>query len=262
MNRHPAGRGAAGPAGPAQGNSTEGKKMKSKFSVLGLALVAALAFGALAAQGAIAANTHHITAAKEWTPTASAATVQEFRSTTDIAKGYKCNKVSASVTNNVPTTEDEITVTPSYEECTAFEGESTIANVFVETGECDYLFKSTTTEGNPTGGSHANVEIKNRVNPEEPCHIEVKATAFKFKCASIPNQVVEHAVRYEQGTEDIVIKATAHGIENKTTNSIACPTESGGTEVHNDGSYVGDVTLKAHDSNAEPVALTLNENVT
>jgi hypothetical protein len=167
------------------------------------------------------------------------------------------------VTENIPATTSEITVTPKYEECQAFENGKDIVAATVEPGNCDYRFTGETTEGNPTNdGEHATVHIENHLKPGEPCHIQIKVTAFKFKCASVPNQEVEHAVRYQQVGEHILIRATAHKIENTTTNSIACPTESGGTEVHDNGSYVGDVTVKAHNSKEEPLALTLNENVT
>jgi hypothetical protein len=231
--------------------------MKSKISALGLALVAALALSALGAQAASAANKHHVSAAQAWSPKTTAKNLQVFESTTDGGAGFKCKKLSA--TGNIPTTAEEITVTPFYEECEAFEGGETKASAFVENGGCDYRFASQTTADNPTGGSHANVSIVNHESPGEPCHIQIKVTAFKFKCSSVPNQEVEHAVRYEQdGEKAIWIKATAHGIESTTTNSIACPTESGETEVHTNGSYEGEVTVEAQSG----IPITLNENVT
>jgi hypothetical protein len=233
--------------------------MNRKISALGLALLAALAFGALAAQAASAA-TDHITATKEWTPTVSAKTTQVFRATTDKENPrFECTTISATSTGLIGTTVEEIAVTPTYENCTGFNRGGTKATAFVENGGCEYVFQGVTTAGNPTGGEHANVLIRNHENTEGTCHIQIKATAFKFPCASVPNQDVEHAVRYTSGAdEDIVISATAHGITNTTTNSIACPTETGGTETHHDGSYTGDVTVKGHDNSTANVPLSVS----
>jgi hypothetical protein len=250
--------GARGPAGPAQGNSTEEKKMKSKISALGLALFAALAFGALSASAASAA-TDHISAPEPWTPTVSAATEQKFESTTDEGTGFSCEEVSATVTEDIPATADEFTATPFYSDCDAFEGGEVKAAAFVENGGCQYRFEGKTTTGNPTSdGEHATVHIER--HEEQACHIQIKVTAFKLNCSSIPEQEVEHAVRYEQGNEDIVIKATAHGTESTTTNSIACPTETEETETHTNGSYEGDVTVKAHNETGKPVKLMLTDD--
>jgi hypothetical protein len=234
--------------------------MKSKISALGLALFAALAFGALSASAASAA-TDHITASEPWTPTVSSVGEQVFESTTNEGDGFKCKEVSATVTEEIAATSDEFAATPTYGDCVAFEGGETKAAAHVENGGCQYRFEGETTAGNPTGGEHANVIIE-RHEEIGPCHIQIKVTAFKFKCSSVPEQVIEHAVRYEQGDKDIVIKATAHGIESTTTNSIACPTETGGTEVHTNGSYTGDVTVKGHNKAKENVPLTLNSNAT
>jgi hypothetical protein len=235
--------------------------MNRKISVLGLALLAALAFGALAAQAATAA-THHITASEPWTPTASAVTQGAFESTTGANRGFTCKKTSIATTEAIPATASETTVTPFFEECSVVEKGETIATVYIDNGGCDFRFNGTTTSGNPTGGEHATVSIVNHLEPGQPCHFEIKATAFKFKCASIPNQEVKHAGRLEQKEEHLLIKATAHGIESTTTNSIACPTESGGTEVHTNGSYTGETTVKGHNAKGEPVPLTLTENAT
>jgi hypothetical protein len=236
-------------------------KITRKNSVLGLAFLAALAVSALMANAATAA-TDHITAPEPWTPAASAATQGQFESTTGGGKGFTCNSAAIVTSEQIPATADEVTGTPSFAECSAVEGGETIASVFIENGGCDFRLSGETTSGNPTGGEHGTVVIGNHADPGQPCHLELKVTAFKFKCSSIPNQEVEHAGRVEQKEEHLLVKATAHGIESTTTNSIACPTESGGTEVHTNGSLTGNVTLKGHNSNEEPVPLTLTENAT
>jgi hypothetical protein len=246
---------------PGARQSTEEKKMKSKISALGLALFAALAFGALSASAASAA-TDHITAPEPWTPTVSAKNTQKFEWTTGEGRGLSCEEVTATVTEPVPATSDEFTATPFYGDCVVFENEEVIASLFIDNGGCQYRFEGETTAGNPTGGEHANMIIE-RHEEIGPCHIDFRVTAFKFKCLSIPEQTVEHAVRYDQGGDnDIEIVATAHGIESTTTNSIACPTVSGETEVHTNGSYEGTVTVKGHNEAKENVPLTLTKNAT
>jgi hypothetical protein len=240
--------------------------MSGRIKVLGMALVAALALGAITASSAFAVNTtHHITveglkAGEEATLKSEAKNEQIFRPTTeDETKSFACKKVG--VTGKVGPTQDSVTVTPEYTECTATSG-GTVSSAFVEQNGCDYQFTGKTTPGNPTGGEHASVHIKNHLSPGSPCHIEIKVSAFKLKCSSVPNQEIKHAVTYVNETvpnpDHITIKATAHGFESTTTNSIACPTTSGGTEVHTNGQYTGEVTVKAANAkgNAVPISVT------
>jgi hypothetical protein len=118
---------------------------------------------------------------------------------------------------------------------------------------CRYVFGGETVESKL--GSHAGVEVE---CDEAGDHIEVKLTALKFKCTSVPAQEVS-GVHYEDGESagvaEISVETSVTGLESTTTNSIACPTESGGTEEHTDGSYVGEVTVKAHNDATEPVPL-------
>jgi hypothetical protein len=138
--------------------------------------------------------------------------------------------------------------------------------MFIEQNGCDYQFTGKTTPGNPTGGEHATLHIKNHLSPASPCHIETKVSAFKLKCMSIPNQEIKHAVRYVNETvpspDHITIKMTAHGFETTTTNSVACPTASGGTEVHTNGQFTGDVTVKAHNAKQVAVPISVTELAT
>jgi hypothetical protein len=234
--------------------------MKSKISALGLALFAALAFGALSASAASAA-TDHITASEPWTPTGSPLTSGKFESTTGGGTGFSCNEGTATTTEAIPSTTDEAQVTASVSGCTAFEGGETKAAAYVENGGCALRITGETTAGNPTGGEHGNVIVE-RHEEIGPCHIEIKVTAFKFKCSSVPEQEIQHAGRMEQAEEGILVQVTAHGIESTTTNSIACPTETGGTEVHTNGSLVGEGILEGHNSAGKPVPLTLTKNAT
>jgi hypothetical protein len=140
-----------------------------------------------------------------------------------------------------------ITVRPEYTECGVYgetEGEEEytpgefrtktklLTTIVLLTNECSYVFKGVTTETKTLGtdGHHAILEIECK-NPGE--HMETRATALKLKCNDIPAQSAANAVRYENVTNgDAKIIVTAHGFKSTTTNGVACPTGSGGTEVH------------------------------
>jgi hypothetical protein len=234
--------------------------MSRNLKVLGLALVAVLAMSAVAASAASAAAKHHFTAPKAGSLTPVANSTQLFEATTGTGNLISCNKVTATGTN--PTTGDSLTVKPDYSECIAKKanGEEFVANV--TESECAYEFKGETTPGNLTGGEHANVVIED-ISGDGVCHIHVTLTAFNLKCVSIPNQTIKHAVRYEQVDENTIrVNATPHTITSTTTNSIACPTASGGTEEHIEkGLYTGTVDVRST-VNGKAQKFTLQQNVT
>jgi len=241
--------------------------MNRRLKALGLALFATLALGAVAASAASAA-TDHITvtglkAGEKGHLTAESIGKQVFTPTTkDSVKKFECSAVA--VDSTVDETNTEVTATPTYSGCKAYDEEHPEGVNASVTSECDYRFTGETTTGNPTeDGEHATVHLINHEKPGEPCHIHIKVTALNLKCASVPNQEITDAVRYENFTsEDIRIKATAHGFESTTTNSIGCPTKSGGTEVHpgvhkegEGGLYTGTVTVKAHNDSEVQVPI-------
>ena len=77
------------------------------------------------------------------------------------------------------------------------------------------------------------------------CETGIKVNVLGQTCIHVIPQPVEHGVVYNNVTENgfgaIEVKATAHGIESETTNHplVGCPTGSGGTETHDNGSYTG-----------------------
>ena len=228
---------SAGPPGKRRAKS-KGKRdiaMTRNLKVLGLALCMAMAFGALAAQGAVAAEEFH-SEAETTHLTAEGTSNQIFEAKTGENKAVLCKKISIDQTAGTATIEGTssptVTVRPVYEECGIYEGASTsetslVIKANVNTTGCHYTFHAETTSGNPTGGEHANVDIAACEN------IEVKVLGVT--CIDVPAQTVTDAVRYDNvgagNTRAIEVTATAHSITSKTTNnSLVCPTETGGTE--------------------------------
>jgi hypothetical protein len=245
-----------------RGAKTHGREiqMPVNLKVLGLALVAVFAISAVAVSAAAAKSTHHFDGVGQLSVEENS--TQKLEATTGGKDFVTCGKVK--VHGSINGTTDKITVTPTFEECTAVKGE-TEAAVFYEPGGCDFQFTGKTTEGNPTGGEFATVHIQNHEDPEKSCHLQFKVTAFKLKCISVPNQTIPHAVEYSQtGGSDttITLNTVAHGVENTTTNSIACPTGSGGTEVHENGAYLGSVDVVATNEIGGKEPFTLKELVT
>jgi hypothetical protein len=227
--------------------------MIRNLKTLGLALVAALALSAVAASGAAAQTEHtfHTTAGQTAHLTARATNDQIFKAQTGDAKELVCKK--ANFVTGKATVADgakSITATPEYTECKAWpegtgEGKSSVA-LFTEFTSCDYDFKNKTTAGNPTGGSHANYQIK-CTTPGD--HIHTKVTALKLNCVTIPEQEIKHALTYtnitdpETGKQAIEVHFTSHTTKTTTPNTAACPTESGKEEVHENGTHTGTVDV-------------------
>ena len=243
--------------------------MNRMLKTIGLALCAAFALSAVAAATASAA-TDHFTGTAGSSLEVVGNNTQLFKGTTDDTKFISCNKVSVEGSLAVAT-DDELTVKPKYETCEAVDGETKVT-AFVDTSKCAYIFQGQTTEGNPTEDEHANVLIE-PITGEE-CHINVTLTALKLKCVSIPDQIVTHAVTYENvpnikgsGKNGIRVNATPHSIESTTTHSAACPLPEQKTVVHKgheeglnekSGLYTGTVEVAAIQGGATK-NLTLTE---
>jgi hypothetical protein len=227
--------------------------MARNLKALGLALFATCAMSAVAAASA-SAVTHTFSSAVETTHlTAEAEGTQTFWATTnDANKHVDCTSVNVANSTIVGKNVASVTVEPIYTGCTVFDtGAGKEATAFVETNKCHYTFTGETASG-VTTGEHAQVRIKCAPDADATTgagtHIELKATALKLKCISVPSQEVRGIKYTNKQTagkkEEITIEATVHGIKSTTTNSVACPTTSGLTEEHTDGKYTGNVTVR------------------
>jgi uncharacterized lipoprotein YehR (DUF1307 family) len=220
--------------------------MTRNLKTLGLALVAALALSAVATAGASAqTHTFRTSAGQTAHLTAQATGDQVLKKSTNDTKEFVCKKMNiVQGTGTVVDSATSITAQPNYTECTAYKGANTTEGVitFTEFTSCHYDFKNATTEGNPTGGKHANLAIK-CTTPGDVIHLKV--TALKIPCVTIPEQEIKHAVTYTNitdpgtGKKAIEIDFTPHSIKSETPDTLACPDP----EVHTDGTYVGSVVV-------------------
>jgi len=224
--------------------------MTRNLKALGLALVAVFAMSVVGASAAQAAS-HHFDGTVGDALEAHALTTQIFKPVTGEPKQFECTeiKVAGKVEEATATS---VTVEPLYSGCTAFTPPETTVSASVKPNGCHYRFTGVTTTGNPTGGEHATVDV---ICPEGK-EIEIRVTGLNLKCSTVPAQEVKDAVRYEEDSSNpegaVIVKATAHGFESKTVESLAgC-----GTETHTNGTYVGEATVTA------PHGVKLTTNVT
>ena len=247
--------------------------MQRKAKALGLALAAAFALSAVAASAASAvthtfstpgyAGTTFLTA-KQYTEGNTENIhgeelngVQEFQAKTNDTRTIKCKKLTASglVIKEVSS---DVTLTPKYEECSAWETKDgvtkEVSSAFVQFTSCSYLFKGGTnsfSEG--TEGEHATVNIHCNISGD---FVHIKVTALKLTCITLPEQTIGQGVRYfneETEPNNVVIHATAHGIESETPGTIACP----GKATHTTGTYTGEATVSAfkNEAHTEPQSI-------
>ena len=245
--------------------------MNRKLRALGLALFAAFAMSAVAAQGA-SAVTHDFHSSSESGTTyltaehdeGAANTEQVFWDNENGADTINCTEVAvrnASITEdedpeNPGQTVNSVTAEPVYgnEElkCKAHQGETEV-NARITTNGCKYTFHGETTE-DVTGNQSAPVNLT--CPPEKEITIDV--TVFGFVCTHIPPQELEGAVYKNEPTEPetLTIEAKIHGIHSTTTENSAC---NEGTNTN--GKYEGNVTVKGFEDEAheKPVNITTTE---
>jgi len=236
---------------------------------MGIALCAALALGATAAASASAETftnnaadgIAHLTA--EADPEGGGS--QDFETTTGESKVVKCSEVQISGT--AENGAEELTVEPTYGNCGIWETREPevtekVAGATIDTEGCHYLFTGETTFGNPTDGFlHAALHV---LNASGLCdHIRINVTSFQVNCMDIPAQEIAATVRYHNILEinnkrALTLAFTAHGIKSTTTNNnIFCPTETGGTVVHENGSYTGNLIVRGYEDEAHEAQVDL-----
>jgi hypothetical protein len=179
--------------------------------------------------------------------TADPITAIVFEPTAGGEKRVTCMGLAATGTLAVEQSE-ALTISPTFSSC-----KIKIANeevgAFVTMNGCDFRYTNKTVE------AHAELDIICPVGKE----IEVEVSLFGgVKCFDIPGQTVE-GINYETtlnvGIFDIDAKATVKDLETTTTNSLACPTKSGKTEVHETGLFTGEITLKGDDAANKPKSI-------
>jgi hypothetical protein len=218
--------------------------MNGKLEALGIALVAALAIGALAAPAAQAHEFH--SEAEHTILMGEAKTVQTFSFD---SFAVECKSASLDEEHSTigpeTATAEEVTVKPEYEECLK---EESSTNIFSEFGECGYVL---TGETNETGHAQVHIECAS-----EGDKIDFTATAFKLPCVDIPPQTVGgngSGVHYtdtgEGSSRSVDADATVSGIHYTLTG--VC-----GSETGENGAGSGTLELTGTNTAEEPVAVS------
>jgi hypothetical protein len=224
--------------------------MKRNFKALALALFAVLVVGAVTASGASAKFT---SGSDDTTLTATAIGNQVFETvgTANEESKVECEKVSVDGAT-IGTETNEITVEPTYENCSiSLKGLGTFI-AQVDTNKCHYLFTTKTEEA-----IHITCETEGAT--------QIEVTAFilgKFrKCLDIHAQTpTEPWLKYVNGTNpetgkmDVKVVSEVNGITYEKTASCAF-----GTIEANDARYTGEVTVTGDDANGKPVDVTKDE---
>jgi hypothetical protein len=232
-------------------------KMARNLKALGLALLAAFALSAVVAQAASAVvhhfDTDHI---GEELKVKALGTQEFFTTTNDPNTWIKCTEAGGS--GSLPElTNADVTFAPTFGGCKAKVGASEVtANVTPRGCKFTFTGKTTHTEGE-TAGEHAAVHITGCNAPssgEPPATgekgIVVDVTAVKTPCVLVKEQTL-HGAKYENDPETknpgeaVIVNATIHGIHSLTTGSCVL----GGVETHNDGVYLGKVTVSGKNGN-------------
>jgi hypothetical protein len=228
--------------------------MNGKLEALGIALVAALAIGALAAP---AAQAHEFHSEVEHTILMSESIGSQVL-TTDAGQ-LECGKVSLNEAESTigpeASTTDEVTVTPEYEECVKA-GTTTQFYPDFATNECAYVF---TSETDATEHAQVHIECAKGGDTEEGGPgILTRVTVFKLNCLDFPPQTVG-------GNE------TGSGVHYTNTGAGAARTVDGeatvekeihytetgvcGSETKFNGSYTGVVEVEGTDTEEEQVGI-------
>jgi hypothetical protein len=193
--------------------------MNRKLKALGLALAAVMAMAAFASS-AYAAEFH-----SEATHTEIKGEQEETDVFTTNAGTVKCTTATYVGTTSAATT-SEITVTPTYSNCTAFG----FVNTPIDTNNCHYTFTS-----NPTVPPVLHI-----LCPTAPI------TVTAFNCwVTVGSQTVNSGIEYTNKgagtTRDVTVDVNISGLT-YTQHSKSFPGCTNGTFTN--GTYVGKATVK------------------
>ena len=223
--------------------------MTRNLKALGLALVAALALGAIGAQGASAVVEHSFRS--DAVNEKNVATVQQetdhvFEAGTSGAK-VTCTSATFSGTyyGNIV---DTVTVHPIYTSC-----KLGVNNVTITTGGCNYIFDSDTTAGGHFSGEHATVSLE--CESTHDIEIDGPGCNFTYKGNTV-NQSL-HGLSYtnlssgqsHSGKSAITINATIGKIHYETKGGLACNAIGKPQGTYTDGIYLGKASATGYEDN-------------
>jgi hypothetical protein len=208
--------------------------MIHKLKTIGVALAAVMAFAAISASAASAANEFHSAVAHT---SLSGEQVGEDVFTTN-AGTVRCKKATYTGTNSTATSKHQV-VAPAYSECTAFGG---FLNATIDTNGCTYTF---TVSAFPAGS----VAI---VCPEGKS-IEVTTFACDVKVGSQTRPGITYtnvAGPPKHVTVDVSITGLTY-----TQTSTNFPGCTGGNGTFTNGTYTGKATVKGFDTAGTQVGI-------
>lgn len=236
--------------------------MTRNLKALGLALLAAFALSAIAAQGALAAENHEFTATDSPVDlTGSQEGLHEF---TAGKPKTTCTEANFSGTVANPTS-DKVRVTPTYG------GHCTLGSLAVEVnnnkggGEaekhCEYVFDSDTTSNGEVEDAPVSVDCNHEgsitiTNAASTCVVHISDTSG----GNTVNQNL-HGVTFDKegsgAEEDLLVTATVTGIHFVATGG-ACIL-LGIPATGNNGTYTGDTTVRGYEdgNHAVQIGITL-----
>jgi hypothetical protein len=200
--------------------------MIRNLKVMGLALVAIFAMGAVLASAASASNFH---------AASYPVTISGSQSTTHVftASGTSVSCEKATFSGSASADSSEVTIHPSYSGCTAFG----FVGATVNTEECNYVFHS----GNTT--NEAEQIYAGTTDVVCPAGQSIKISAST--CAlEVKSQNGLSAVSYDNNAGGTVtVGANVENIANTVTkDGFLCPLK--GTGNFTDGKYTGDTKVE------------------
>jgi hypothetical protein len=225
--------------------------MTRNLKAFGLALVAAMALGAIGAQGASAVVEHSFRSGAQNTVLTGANESYTTGSSKDVFSATAGLTVSCDGTfegTNVGTTRDTVTVHPKYHNCSSSLGGSPT----VHTNGCNYIFDSDTTQatGHSASSEHAAVSLE----CEAGHVIEITAPGCNFAfaekhSATSVNQSL-HGVRYNEVThsskKSITVIATVKTIAFNATSGSLCGLAGHAAGTYTTGTYDGKETVTGY----------------
>ena len=223
--------------------------MTRNLKALGLALIAALALGAIGAQGASAVVEHSYRsdAANEKTVlTGHSEGDHVFEAGTGGAK-VTCTTATFSGTQSGNIV-DTVTVHPIYTSCKLGAN-----SVTVTTGGCNYIIDSDTTAGGHFNGEHATVSVEcestHDVEIDGPgCNITFKGNTVNQSLHGAHITTLSSANSHS-GKSAVTVSGTAGKIHYETKGGLACTAIGKPQGTYTDGIYKGSVSVTGYEDN-------------
>ena len=248
--------------------------MTRNLKAFGLALVAAMALGAIGAQGASASIDHEfesdaVNKKTVLTGSMEPSTKDVFSATAGLDVTCSVGTFSGTIEGN---TVDQVTVHPKYSSC-----ESSLGGLSVDTAGCNYVFDSDTTEDatHSAGTEHASVTLEcESAHSASPHKIRITAPGctITFETTHAGSVVVNHSlhgVTYtnldsdghaghesENSKSAITVTSTVKTIKYTAEAGSFCGLAGHPAGTYNNGTYSGKATVTGYEDISSPTGTT------